>query len=193
MSTPLPPTGPAIRVLPGGITQYYNPYTGNWSSNQAYAARMTRAYRRGLSQSEARGHRRTAAGSESQRRRQRIREQFGMSPTELFGIGFQQRYGFSYNYWRRLLRNGLRELNSRRSPNARIKPQHVADVIQAYRLAGRDVLRPELRTWEAWTEVHIGEALTSTELYQDEHDNRLGAYYHSMRSSIFPIEFWFYH
>lgn len=193
MTIPQPPGGPRSRIVSDGVTQYLNPYTGLWSSNQAYVARMQRAYNRGLSQSEARGHRRTAAGSESQRRRQRIREQFGMTPTELFGIGFQQRYGYSYNYWRKLQRNGLRELNSLRSPDVRITKSHVTDVIQMYRLVGGDFNRPELRTWEAWVEVHIGEALTATELYQEESDNRLGAYYWSFRTELAPVEFWFYH
>jgi hypothetical protein len=155
---------------------------------------MQRAYNRGLSQSEARGHRRSPAGlSESQRRRQRTLERTGQTPSELFGFGFQQRYGFSYNYWRRLRRLYINELNERRSPGARMKPSHVFDIIQMYRLQGGDLMRPELRTWESWVEVHLGEALWATILYQDEHDSLYGSFNWSRRSAVPPIEYWFYH
>jgi hypothetical protein len=146
-----------------------------------------------MSRSEARGHRVTPAGSESQRRRQRIMETTGMTPTEVFGIGFQQRYGFSYSYWRRLRRLYINEINKRSSPGAHIKPSHVSSVIQVFEIQGGDPFRPELRTWEAWTEVHLGNRMWATILYQDEGDNSYGAFNFALRSSVFPIEFWYYH
>jgi hypothetical protein len=120
-------------------------------------------------------------------------ETTGMTPTEVFGIGFQQRYGFSYSYWRRLRRLYINEINKRSSPSAHIKPSHVSSVIQVFEIQGGDPFRPELRTWEAWTEVHLGNRMWAIILYQDEGDNSYGAFNFALRSSVFPIEFWYYH
>lgn len=192
MTQPLPPD-PWTRATRSGAPEYYNPYSGKWSRNRGYTQRLQRGYRRGLSQSEARGHAATAAGTESQRRRQRTLERTGMTPTEAFGIGFRQRYGFSYSYWRRLRRLYINEINKRSSPSGQIKPSHISDVIQMFRLVGGDMYRPELRTWEAWTEVHLGERMWALILYQEEGDTAYGAFNFSRRNNLYPIVFYYYH
>jgi hypothetical protein len=189
MTTPLPPEQQA----PGGITTYLNPYTGKYTRSRSYALRMQRAYSRGLTQSEARGHRAVGGETETQRRRRQTRERTGMTPWESFGIGFQQRYGFSYRYWRRLRRLYVDEINRRASPGAKILPSHVSDIIQLYDMGWTDPMRPELRTWEAWVEVHLGERLWSTILYQDEGQSAYGNFNFNSRNSVAPIEYWYYH
>lgn len=188
MTTPLPPERTS-----GGITTYLNPYTGKYTRSKSYAQRMQRNFARGLTQSEARGHAPVAGETETQRRRRQERERTGLTPWEQFGIGFQNRYGFSYRYWRKLRRRYVDEINRRSSPGGRILPSHVSDIIQLYDMGWRDEVNPELNTWEAWVEVHLGDRLWSTILYQDEGNSALGAYAFSRRNSVAPIEYWYYH
>lgn len=189
MAQPLPPE----RTAPGGITTYLNPYTGKYTRSKSYARRMQGAFARGLTQSEARGHRAVGGETETQRRRRQTRERTGLTPWESFGIGFQQRYGFSYTYWRKLRRRYVDEINRRASPGAAIKPSHITDVINLFNMGWFDSQRPELRSWEAWVEVHLGERLWSTILFQDERERAYGQFNFVRRNSVPPIEYYYYH
>jgi hypothetical protein len=175
--------------LPGGRQGYYNPYSGRYTTNRAYALRMQRGYARGMTQATARGQR----AGESRRRYERVVGQTGQTPQQLFEFGFQQRYGFSYRYWRKLRRQYVDPINEVSSPGGEITPSMVTSVKSAWDAGWRDPNRPELTTWEMWVEVHLAERLAATELYVDYGDTRLGAYNFQLRSSLPPIEFWYYH
>jgi len=150
---------------------------------------MQRGYARGLSQSTARGQ----APAESVRRRERVFQATGYTPHQIYAFNFQQRYGFSYAYWRKLQRRYITEINRRSSPGAQIRPDHIQDIIQLYDMGWTDINRPELRTWEQWVEIHLGERLWSTILYQDEGESAYGNYNFTFRNSVAPIEYWYYH
>lgn len=184
-----PPVPPLSRQRRDGTTEYYNPYSGRYTRNRDYGLRMQRGYARGLSQHTARGQK----PAESVRRRERVVRETGQTPWQLYGIGFQQRYGFSYNYWRKLRKRYIAEINKRSSPGAQILPSHIQDIIQLYNMGWTDLNRPELRTWQEWVEVHLGERLWSTILYQDEGESAYGAFNFTFRNSVAPIEFWYYH
>lgn len=184
-----PPIPPLSRERRGGTTEYYNPYSGRYTTNRAYGLRMQRGYARGLSQHEARGQR----GGESVRRRERVYRETGQTPHQIYAFNFRQRYGFSYSYWRTLRKRYINEINRRSSPGGQMLPSHVTDIINLYNMGWRDDRRPELRTWEAWVEVHLGERLWSTILYQDDGETAYGSFNFTFRNSVAPIEYWYYH
>lgn len=150
---------------------------------------MQRGYARGLSQHEARGQR----GGESVRRRERVERETGQTPWQIYAFNFRQRYGFSYSYWRTLRKRYINEINRRASPGAQMLPSHITDIINLFNMGWRDDRRPELRTWEAWVEVHLGERLWSTILYQDDGETAYGSFNFTFRNSVAPIEYWYYH
>src|SRR5579863_9340329 len=65
------PPEPLEIILPTGQTGYLNPYKGTYTTSRSYALRMQRSFARGISQSEARGHKAVGGLSESQWRRLR--------------------------------------------------------------------------------------------------------------------------
>jgi hypothetical protein len=196
MCKPRPPQNkgrPLTIELPSGQTGYLNPYRYTYTTSRSYAQRMQRGYLRGLGQSEARGYRVRAGESETQRRRRVTMEQYGQTPWERYGIGFEATYGFKYSYWRKLRRLYLAELDQRVSPGARITPISVAMVKQAFDAGWHDETRPDADTWEVWTEQKISERLDDTIAFQDLGEKASGNYHFAMRSSVPPIEFWYYH
>src|SRR5215469_6394271 len=176
------------RISGSGETQYLNPYQGTYTSNRRYAQRMQRGYARGLTQTQAR---RNIAGypqgvSESQLRRQRERERYGDTlPPDVtfFQFNFERRYGYSYNYWRRLRRRFIREINERAWHNPpgprmniengarrdpRVFPGDIAEVKRLYDTGARDPLYPGMQTWQEWAELRLAERLTAIRAYQDD-------------------------
>lgn len=218
MSNPLPNE----IILPSGESAYLNPYTGRYSRSRQYAQRMQRNYARGISQSAARGHSSSSYGAESRARREREQQKYGdeLTPTQRFYLGFQQRYGFSYRYWRKLWRNYIAEINSRALPNPhsnrmivvngqrkdpRVFPIDVAAIKQLYDGGYRDPVYPDARTWEDWIELRLGERLYAIREFQDFHNAVPGRSEYQNRSSTWlnvnlfggsagpPIELWWYH
>lgn len=88
MSQALPPE----IILPTGQPAYLNPYRGTYITNRAYALRLQRGFARGMSRQSARGHVSPTGLTEYALRAQR----------------FQERYGFSYSWWRRIQRRYIR-------------------------------------------------------------------------------------
>jgi len=175
-----------------GVTSYYNPYTGKYTTSRAYALRMQRGYQAGLPRQKARGQR----PGEAARRRERETRETGITPRErglLYRARFEQENGFSYAYWQRLHRLFLTDLNKRVGKAGRIRPWMVGDVRREWERGWRDFRRPELLTWQAWVEVHLGERLWATILYQDENENAYGAFNFAMRSAVPDVAFWYYH
>jgi hypothetical protein len=88
---------------------------------------------------------------------------------------------------------GVSEINRRSAPGAQLQPYMIGQVKQLWDMGWRDENRPELTSWQMWVEVHIVERLAAQRLYQDDNDPRLGAINFQLRSSVTPIEFWWYH
>ena len=171
MTNPVP--GPPLEIiLPGGDPGYLNPYSGQYTRSQTYALRMQRNYSRGLPQSSARGHAAVGGYSESQIRAQREQAKHGdqLPPWQRFGIGFQQRYGFSYSYWRKLRRQYIAEINERALPHPtsnrmmtngtqrtdpRVFPSDITRVMQLYQSGFRDPVYPDMQTWQQWAELRL--------------------------------------
>lgn len=219
-----PNTGlPLEIILPSGKPAYLNPYQGTYSESRSYARRMQSSYARGLSQATARGHRTVNGRSESQIRRDRERITYGdqLPPWQRFGLGFEQRYGFSYAYWRFLRRNWIDEINQRAYPHPhsrymmvdangqradpRIFPSDITAIRQLYDNGFRDPVHSEVTTWQQWVELRLVERLTAIRDYQDMHDPTFGRLAYQNRSSVWlnanlmggasapPLELWWYH
>jgi len=187
MPTPLPPE--IILPGPGQRRGYLNPYTGTYSTSRSYAMRMQRGYARGLPQYEARGKPRF----ESQIRLRRSVEQTGETPWQRFNAGFEQRYGFSYSYWRSLRRRWINEINSRTSTGGQVIPSHISSVLSAWNTGWRDPNRPEFTTWQDWMENRLAERLNDIIEYQDLGDKSSGFQNWQFRSNVPPIELYWYH
>lgn len=179
MTGPLPPE----IILPSGKPAYLNPYTGKYSASRSYALRMQRNYSRGLSQSEARGHRAKGGVNESQLRAQREMLQYGMKPWQRFAITFQQRYGFSYRYWRRLKRLYIDSINSMSSPGQQVTPVWIQQELINEPLTGHN---------EDWIEARLGEKEYDMFRYR-LHDAEPGRVHFDQRDNLAPIEWWYYH
>jgi len=155
---------------------------------------MQRGYARGLPQGEARGKPLSARGeTESQRRRRIAQEQHQQTPDFLFQLGFKNRYGFDYKYWRRLRRLYINEINSRTSPGAQMVPAMIFQVKQAWGFGWRDPANPDIREWEEWVERRLAERLDDMISYQDLGDKEPGHYHWQYVNVVPPIEFWYYH
>lgn len=178
---------PLTRITRTGETQYLNPYQRTYTPRRAYARRMQSGFRRGLTQQQAR---RNVTGyapgvSEYQIRREREREKYQQLPPNvpLYQFNFEQRYGFSYLYWRRLRRRYIQEINQRAWHNPpsnrmnieggqrrdpRVFPGDIAEVKRLYDAGNRDPLYPDLTSWEQWAELRLAERLTAIRAYQDD-------------------------
>lgn len=186
MATPLPPE--IILPGPGNRKAYLNPYKGTYTTSRSYALRMQRGYARGETQQAARGK----PVNEYRQRVIREQQQYGQTPWERFNIGFQQRYGFSYSYWRSLKRRWVDEINSESSPDAQITPATIAQVKQAWDSGWRDEYRPEFDQWEDWIENRLDENLRARVAYRDGEPDE-GADQFRQRSSVPPVELYWYH
>lgn len=192
---------PAEITLPSGQIGYYNPYRGTYTASRSYALRMQRQYARGLSQSEARGHSAAGGESESQLRRQR----------------FEQKYGIPYRIWERLRRKYIAEINERSWPGGppvmnrndtggrddpRVFLSDILDIKKLYDGGYRDPVAP-VDTWDQYAEVRLSQRLSAMIMYQDYNDSGPGAIEYNSRSSTWygyigmasgpPVELWYYH
>lgn len=145
---------------------------------------MQRAYARGLTQSEARGHRARRGLSESQLRRQR-QEMLnpGVTPWQQFLMTFRQRYGFEYRYWRYLKRNWVDSINKLSSPDMQITPVWIAQELANAPLNGHD---------REWIETRLAEKLYAMLEYRSGNSDP-GALFFRSRDGLAPIEWWYYH
>lgn len=181
MTSPLPPE----ITYQTGRKGYLNPYTGKYSRSRSYALRMQRNYARGMSQSEARGHRAVGGVTEAQRRREQAAAvNPSLSRSQQFALGFQQRYGFTYNYWRYLKRNYIDAINSRSSPDMQITPIWIQQII---------VNTPMTGLGTDWIETRLAERLNDMIAYQDYDDRDPGGAHFAERIAYTPIEWWYYH
>lgn len=183
------PNPPEI-ILPDGRTAYYNPYTSTYTTSRSYAMRMQRGFARGLAQFEARGQR----ANERRYREQYTQGRYGVTPEELYARNaqeFQNLYGFDYAYWNYLQREYLNEINRMTSEGGRIEPYMVQSVKLNWETGWRDPMRPEITSWQEWVELHLAERREAMYAYR-EGDKSVGAQNFQMRSSVPPIEFWWY-
>lgn len=179
MSQPLPPE----IILPTGERGYLNPYRGTYTTNRDYGLRMQRNFARGIGQTEARGHPPSPTGlTESQIRAQR----------------FQQKWGFSYNQWRRWKHRYIDEINETRAstyvPGQNGNPITISDIAQ-------DIEANSLRAQmipgifippDSYTEERLARLLDVVRAYRagDPTPGRADFY---ARESYRPIELWWYH
>lgn len=175
-----PPLFPEPITLPSGVPGFYNPYTGGYVKSRTYAERLQRGYQRGMSQSEARGHRAVGGMSESQLRRAGI-----SSPVTRYIMAqeFQRTYGFSLDYWNYLVDNWIDEINSMSAPTQQITPAWITQEFANTDLTGHD---------EVWVEARLDEKLRDMLAYRMG-DTTPGALHFNQRDNLAPIEWWFYH
>lgn len=178
MGAPLPPI---LNNQDGPL--YLNPYKGTYTKSRSYGLRMQRAYARGQTQSEARGHQVTPGGpSESELRKQRWLERNGV-PLWRTDV---------YNFWRRNS-SVINQINDRVSPQAQITPLSIAQLAENWGRFGGDSYQPDARTWQRWATRRLGERLDDIISYQDLGETGNGSYHFQFRSGVAPIEFWWYH
>jgi hypothetical protein len=181
---------PAQIILPTGQTGYLNPFSNTYTPSRAYALRMQRNYARGISQATARGHRLSPAGlTESQIRRQRSIDTTGLTPWQRFTGKFEATYGFSYNYWRKLWRKWIKEINSRVDPSVAVTEQWVQQELLNEQFLGMT----GMPSGKPWIEERLDAKLASIIAYQDDNDKTLGFGYYINRDGMRPIEWWYYH
>jgi hypothetical protein len=172
MTTPLP----AEIILPTGQPAYLNPYRGTYTTSRAYARRMQSNYSRGLSQTTARGHQPPEGLTEYALRAQR----------------FQQQYGITYSWWRKLNRKWIREINAMSSPSAQITPVIIATDQDAVRGYGIGPVPGIVIPPENYTEERLAEKLYDMQQYR-EGNTVPGRQSFYTRENIRPIELWWYH
>lgn len=191
MSQPLPPE----IILPSGRAAFLNPYKGTYTTSRPYALRMQRNFARGLSQSEARGHRVSPQGfTEAQIRRQQAQAAGFQTPWERFTLNFERRYGFSYRYWRFLKRRWIDAINARSSPGLQITPIWIAQELQnASGIFSSFLAINQMPSGKPWIEQRLDEKLADMEAYQDENDKEPGFLHFIRRDNFRPIEWWYYH
>jgi hypothetical protein len=189
---------PAYIYIAGSpLPRFLNPYTGEYSIRSAsYARRVQSGYQRGVSLSEARGYRTISGITESQRRRQRTIAELGITPQEQFEIGFEQRYGFTYRYWRYLRRHWIDDINSRSAPSGHITPRHIQMELNYTAETGHD---------ESWIETRLYEKLTDMIAFQDYKDKTPGRmdwdrkdgyainFFEDYEPDYQPMMWWWYH
>jgi hypothetical protein len=154
--------------------------------------RMQRGYRRGVPQYEARGK----TASEYQTRIIREQQVYGQKPWERFQIGFEQRYGFSYKYWRQLKRRWVDDINQRaRHQNTKdiITPGTIASVKSAFDAGWRDNYRPEFNNWQDWVENRLDENLRVRIESEEAGDDEPAKAEFRTRSEVMPVELYWYH
>jgi hypothetical protein len=187
----MPPEPPTI-ILPTGQTGYLNPYKGTYTTSRSYALRMQRSFSRGISQSEARGHRAVGGLTESQWRRLRR-----LYVNDINNMAWE---------------NGPSRMNiiggHRQDP--RIFKQDVAAIQNLYDQGYRDPGAPSIDNWLAYAEWRLQARLSAMIDYQEYGDpipGRAAFFGHSTiwpKSGIWlqasfdfasapPIEFWYYH
>jgi hypothetical protein len=183
MTQPLP----SERILPNGRTGYLNPYTGRYSASRSYAQRMQRNYARGMTQSEARGHRPNilTGETESQRRRRLTLQNTGMTPSQYYQYNWQQRYPLMPLSWWRRMSPLIQEINRRTSPGLEITPEVVYSQIVNAPITGHDL---------SWVENRLAFRLAAIQEYQDYGSNNTGyQLYVENQLDTNPPEWWYYH
>jgi hypothetical protein len=172
MGQPLPPE----IILPTGQAAYLNPYKGTYTTSRSYAMRMQRGFRLGRAQQQAR------RGGEP-----------GQSESQVRAFRFEQRYGFSYLYWRRLQRKWISEINSMSSPGGRITPEIVSmDLANLRSFPALTIFSWGAGTAEQMLEQRLEEKLEDMISYR-EGDSEPGHYHFVVRNNYRPIELWWYH
>lgn len=183
------PQQPLEIILPATATRgprpaFLNPYTGKYTTSRSYALRMQSGFRRGLTQNQARrGIQSVARESETARRRRLSLSAYGQTPWQRFNLSFEQRYGFSYSWWRYLWRKYIREINEMASPDGQITPFHIQQQRANMEITGHD---------DAWLEARLGEKLHDMKEYRAGNPED-GRYNFIHRDGMEPIEFWWYH
>jgi len=173
MSTALP----AEIILPTGQPAYLNPYRGTYTTSRSYAQRMQRNYSRGLSQATARGH--APVGPEA------------LTESQVRALRFQQRYGFSYNLWRRWQRKYINEINAMSSPAAQITIEIVAQDVAANQQR-MQIVPGVFIPPENFTEERLAGKLYEMEAYREGNAGPGRQSFYS-RENFRPIEMYWYH
>lgn len=165
---------PPERTLASGLVEYFNPYSGKYTTNKAYAQRMQRGYNRGMTQTEARGKNIPLGETEWSQRRQRelLRDE-----------EFRLRYGFERKYWMYLRKQYVDEINEMAAPSAQIDPLLVGWELQNGQETGHD---------EAWVEARLAEKQVDMIEYR-EGNPQPGSVNFRMQDGYAPIVWWYYH
>lgn len=188
MGTPLPPE----IITPEGRPAFLNPYRGTYTTSRSYALRMQRAFSRGLTQSEARGH--TAIGGLTESQWRRLKRLY---IDEINGRSWAK---------------GPRRMNVvegvRQDP--RIFKQDINYIVSLFQQGYRDPAVPSISNWLTYVEWRLTSRLNAMIEFQDFGDAWPGRRDFYERSSIWPkggmwlegglnvasgppIEFWYYH
>jgi hypothetical protein len=181
---------------PEGQTLYLNPYKGTYITNRSYAMRMQRAFARGMSQSEARGHKAIGGLTESIWRR--LRRDY---VNEINNLTWEAAESSRMN-----MPGGVRD-------DPRIFKQDVQAIVELYQGGYRDPGMPSVDNWLQYAELRLQARLSATKAFQgigQPKDILPGKSAFYGRSSIWPktgiwlmagfdfasappIEFWYYH
>jgi hypothetical protein len=186
------PPEPLEIILPSGQTGYLNPYKGTYTTSRSYALRMQRAFARGVSQSEARGHKAIGGLTESQwRRLKRLyvndinRMSWEEGPPRMYAPG------------------GVRK-------DPRIFRHDVQAIVELFDQGYRDPGAPTINNWLQYAEWRLAGRLSAMRAYQEDDDPQPGRAAFFGHSQIWPktgiwlqagfdfasappIEFWYYH
>ena len=150
---------------------------------------MQRNYVRGISQAEARGHRPSIFGgapeSESQRRR-RLAIERGTTTQQEQLARWNARYpGMDRNWYNRMYRRYIQEINYRSSPDVRIGPSHVYSQLVNAQMTGHN---------QEWVEERLLWRMAAMQQYQDEDNNEIGfQLFIQNQIDVAPPEWWYYH
>lgn len=186
-----PPQAPSILPRQPGETDYaYRKRRSLALTGETpYQRRIRQARARGLSTSEARGHRE----NESERRRQRTIQQTGFTPWELWrnnqlqwlnDNGFNPvTTGWS---WNRLIRIAprLRYLNERASPGGQITPEMMIEAMDFEQTYG----------YTDWSWERLNERYEDTVEFVDKNNRAPGNFHWFQdREPELPAAWWYYH
>jgi len=180
-------------ILPTGQPAFLNPYRGTYTTSRSYAMRMQRAFARGLSQSEARGHAPFLGLTESKWRRLR----------RLYIDEINQRAWALGPRRMSITRDGVRT-------DPRLFRSDVNYIVDLFQGGYRDPAVPSINDWETYVEWRLSERLNAIREYQDHANVTPGRQDYYARSAVWPqgglwiaggfnvssappIEFWYYH
>ena len=172
--------GPEIR-LPDGRTGYWNPYSQAYTTSRSYAMRLQRGYAQGVSRQQA---------------RRGIRSWIpGMSEAQNRAQAFQDKYGISYNYWRRIQRKYLTKIVAM-DPSIGYAEWRLIiyeDLARLQSFPATGIIgQRRMQSPEQQNEAALASKLEAMEAYR-RGDVTTGRNQFDMRVPYRPIELWWYH
>lgn len=196
MTAPGLPDPPQILPRQPGESAYAyrNRRSVSLTGETLYQRRKRQGQARGLTTAEARGHKTVNGVTEYQRRRQRVLQQTGQTPWQIWQnrqLLWLQQNGFTPQEtgwsWAKLVRAApwLRYLNEHASPGGQMSPDMLMEAT---------VLESEGAFESEWGYNHLYQRYVSTKEYLEQDSKRSGNWYwfHD-RIPDMPQQWWYYH